>query len=88
MFVEVELRIPLGTRVAVPASAVLYSGERRIVFVDAGGGKLTPREVTLGPQAGDYFPVERGLVGGETVVTSGNFLVAAESRLRSATRRF
>jgi Cu(I)/Ag(I) efflux system membrane fusion protein len=88
MFVEVELRIPLGERVAVPASAVLNSGERRVVFVDRGGGRLEPREVRLGPQAGEYFPVESGLAEGEIVVTSGNFLVAAESRLRSATRRF
>lgn len=83
MYVEVTVRVPLGRRLAVPASAVVYGGERRIVFVDRGGGRLEPREVELGPRAGDYYAVTAGLASGEAVVTSGNFLVAAESRLRS-----
>jgi membrane fusion protein, copper/silver efflux system len=58
-----------------------------VVFVDAGGGRLVPREVSLGPKAGDVFVVERGLKAGDVVVTSGNFLIAAESKLRAATRR-
>ena len=40
--------------------------------------------MTIGPRAGDYYEVLSGLTEGEVVVTSGNFLVAAESRLRSA----
>lgn len=88
MFVDVTLHVPLGRRLAVPVSAVVYSGERRIVFVDRGAGRLEPREVALGPRAGEFFAVESGLAEGEAVVTSGNFLVAAESRLRSALRGF
>jgi Cu(I)/Ag(I) efflux system membrane fusion protein len=84
MFVDVTLRVPLGRRLAVPVGAVVYGGERRFVFVDRGQGRLEPREVQLGPRAGDYFAVTAGLAAGDVVVTSGNFLVAAESRLRSA----
>jgi Cu(I)/Ag(I) efflux system membrane fusion protein len=58
------------------------------VFVDLGDGRLAPREVTLGARAGDWYEVRGGLGSGERVVTSGNFLVAAESRLRSATEKW
>jgi len=81
--VDVEIRIPLGKKLALPASAVLFNGDKRIVFVDRGGGRLEPREVVLGPKAGDWYPVDSGLMAGDVVVTSGNFLVAAESRLRT-----
>jgi Cu(I)/Ag(I) efflux system membrane fusion protein len=84
MFVDVTLERDLGARLAVPESAVLYSGERRIVFVDLGDGRLAPRDVTLGPKAGDYYEIRSGLKAGEVVVTSGNFLVAAESRIQGA----
>lgn len=85
MLADVSLTVPLGERLAVPAAAVLYTGPRRLVFVDLGAGQLAPREVRLGARAGDHYEVLSGLVDGDVVVTSGNFLVAAESRLRAAT---
>lgn len=88
MFVNVELRVALGRRLAVPESAVLPTGERRVVFVDVGNGRLAPREVQLGARAGDFFEVLGGLRPGEIVVTSGNFLVAAESKLKSASQKW
>lgn len=88
MFVDVALERELGDRLAVPESAVLFEGNRRVVFVDLGGGLLEPRDITLGPKAGDYYEVVGGLKAGDFVVTSGNFLVAAESRLQSAARKF
>jgi Cu(I)/Ag(I) efflux system membrane fusion protein len=84
MFVDVTLQRDLGMRLAVPASAILYEGDRRIVFVDLGAGGLVPREVSLGPKAGDEYAVERGLHAGDVIVTSGNFLIAAESKLKAA----
>ncbi len=84
MYVDVTFDIRLGKQLAIPESAVLYVGDRRIVFVDLGDGRLAPRDVTLGPRAGDSYAVLSGLKEGEIVVTSGNFLVAAESRLKSA----
>ena len=88
MFVNVELQVTLGRRLAVPESAVLPTGERRVVFVDVGSGRLAPRDVELGVRAGDYFEVLSGLKPGEVVVTSGNFLVAAESKLNSAAQKW
>jgi membrane fusion protein, copper/silver efflux system len=88
MFVDVLLERDLGRKLAIPESAVLYSGDRRIVFVDLGQGRLAPREVTLGAKAGDRYEVVDGLREGDVVVTSGNFLVASEARLRSATTKW
>jgi Cu(I)/Ag(I) efflux system membrane fusion protein len=84
MYANVELRVDRGERVLVPTSAVLYAGPRRIVFVDLGEGRLAPREIEIGAGNGDVYEVISGLEEGETIVTSGNFLVAAESRLASA----
>ena len=88
MFVDMMLERPLGQRLAIPESAVLYAGDRRIVFVDLGDGRLAPREIRLGSKAGTDFEVVSGLTEGEVVVTSGNFLVASEVRLRSATQKW
>jgi Cu(I)/Ag(I) efflux system membrane fusion protein len=87
MFVDVDLEIPLPVSLAVPYTAVVVSGRRHLVFVDRGDGWLEPREVRLGLRAGEYYAVAEGLAEGEKVVTSGNFLLSAESRLQSATSR-
>jgi len=84
MWANVELAIERGERLLVPVSAVLYAGPRRIVFVDAGEGRLVPRTLEIGAGNGEFYEVLAGLEPGESVVTSGNFLVAAESRLASA----
>lgn len=84
MFVDVELRADLGERLLVPVSAVVVAGPRRVVFVDLGEGRLEPRAVTLGLTGGDDVEVASGLAPGERVVASGNFLIAAESRIQSA----
>ncbi len=84
MYANLSFQADLGERLVVPESAVLYTGPRRIVFVDLGGGRLEPRVVKLGARSGDYYEVLHGLEAGDLVVTSGNFLVASESRLKSA----
>lgn len=84
MYANVEFRADLGERILVPASAVLYAGPRRIVFVDLGDGRLRPREVRIGVGNGDVYEVLEGLEPGEQIVLSGNYLVASESRLKSA----
>ena len=84
MYADVELRVDRGEKLLVPASAVLYAGPRRIVFVDLGEGRLAPRPIEIGAGNGEVYEVLSGLEAGETVVSSGNFLVAAESRLESA----
>ena len=84
MYATVTFKLPLGPRLLVPISAVVYTGPRRLVFMDLGNGALRPQEVTIGARSGDMVEIARGLNEGDVVVSSGNFLVAAESRVRSA----
>ena len=88
MFVNVNLQVPLGKQLVIPASGVLQSGTRQIVFVDRGSGYLEPRQIQLGPRAGEEYIVLSGLKPGERIVTSANFLVDSESQLQAAIGSF
>ncbi|MGR3176960.1 MAG: efflux RND transporter periplasmic adaptor subunit [Candidatus Anammoxibacter sp.] len=66
---------------AVPHSAVLYTGLRNIVYVEKEDGRYEPREIKLGIKADDYYQVISGLEVGEQVVTSGNFLIDSQMQL-------
>jgi multidrug efflux pump subunit AcrA (membrane-fusion protein) len=87
-FVIVTLHVPVGDVLALPRSAVLDTGTRRLVFVVTDDGRFTPREVRLGELAGDHYPVLDGVVAGEQVVTSANFLIDSESRFKAAVAAF
>ena len=82
MYADVEIDVHLGRHLSVPASAVLRTGRRDLVFVDLGEGLVQMREVSVNAQVDDDYPVLRGLEAGEKVVTSANFLIDSESRLR------
>jgi Cu(I)/Ag(I) efflux system membrane fusion protein len=84
MYADVEFQVSLGTKLTVPAEAVLDSGERKTVFVDRGNGYFEPRQVTTGERADGRIQILSGLRGGERVVTSGNFLIDSESQMRAA----
>jgi Cu(I)/Ag(I) efflux system membrane fusion protein len=84
MFAEAQLSLPLGERVAVPAAAVLRTGERAYVFRAAAGDQLMPVAVTLGTRCGAWFEVLDGVQPGDRVVTSANFLVDSESAMQAA----
>lgn len=88
MYADLRFTHHGGPRLQVPEEAVLYTGPRRLVFLDLGEGRLRPQEVKLGLKGEDAFEVLEGLKPGDVVVTSGNFLIAAESRLRSAVDAF
>jgi len=84
MYANVEIKIPLGTRLVIPRDAVLESGERQLLFIHHGGGQLEWRSVQLGARAGDWMEVLEGLKEGEHVVTGANFLIDSESQLKAA----
>ena len=84
MFVDVEMPVERGPALTVPKEAVLDSGTRRVVYVAKGDGVFEPRKVETGFREGDRVEIVSGLTEGEKVVTSGNFLLDSESRMRTA----
>ncbi|MFN0087155.1 MAG: efflux RND transporter periplasmic adaptor subunit [Blastocatellia bacterium] len=84
MFVNVELGISYGRQIVVPQEAVLDSGAEQMVFVAHEGGYFEPRKVRLGANADHEFIVLDGLKAGERIVTSANFLIDSESKLKAA----
>ena len=84
MFLNAAIEVDLGEVLTVPRSAVLDTGARKIIFVEKEPGRFEPREVVLGSAADNDYPVQSGVAEGEKVVTSGNFLIDSESRLKAA----
>ncbi len=83
LFAKVTLQANLGEQLLIPQEAVLVSGDKRIVFIDLGEGRLKPKEIRTGYSDGVNVVVRDGLSAGDIIVTSGNFLVASESKLKS-----
>jgi RND family efflux transporter MFP subunit len=83
MFADVDLKISYGNQVVVPQEAVLDSGQEQRVFIAKGDGYFEPHEIKTGAKLDGQVVVLSGLKAGETVVSSGNFLVDSESRLKS-----
>jgi Cu(I)/Ag(I) efflux system membrane fusion protein len=85
MFATVVIRSPEAREaVAVPEQAIIHSGTRNIAVMALGGGYFEPREVQLGVAAEGYVEVREGIRVGEQIVTGSQFLIDAESNLRSA----
>jgi multidrug efflux pump subunit AcrA (membrane-fusion protein)/YHS domain-containing protein len=84
MFVDVEFDVELPSTLAVPADAIVDSGLRKTLFVDRGNGYFEPRQVETGWRIGDQVEILKGLMPGERIVVSGNFLLDSESRMRAA----
>lgn len=83
MYAEVALKVELGHSLSVPEEAIIVAGQSRVVFIDLGGGRLRPVWIKVGHNAQGFVEVLDGLSLGDTVVTSGNFLIAAETRLKT-----
>ena len=75
-------------RLAIPDSAVIDSGTRQMVLLQLNEGRFEPRPVKLGRQVDGYYEVLEGLDEGDTVVIHANFLIDAESNLKSALDSF
>jgi membrane fusion protein, copper/silver efflux system len=84
MYVDVTVPLEARSGVVIPDSAVIDSGLRQVVFVEAGSGRFEPREVRIGLRSGGQALVAAGVAAGERVVTRANFLLDSESQLRAA----
>jgi len=88
MFVNVSLKVPMGTSLLSPQPASAVRHSRAIAFVERSDGYIEPREVQLGSRVGDDLIVLKGLKAGEQIVTSANFLIDSESQLQAALGSF
>lgn len=72
---------PAGEVLAMPMSAVVDLGDRRLTFVERMPGMFDAVEVVVGPRCDGFYPVLRGLEPGQRVASSGAFLLDAETHL-------
>ena len=86
--VAIQAPFPGGPVVAIPEPAIVDDGTRQVAFVAKEGGVFEPRALVLGRRAGGYVEVRQGLAEGERIVSSGNFLIDAESNLQTALSTF
>ncbi len=84
MFVDIVLPVHYPDTITVPSEAVVDTGLRKIVFVDRGQGYFDRRPVETGWRSEGLVQITKGLVEGERIVISGNFLVDSESRMQLA----
>jgi Cu(I)/Ag(I) efflux system membrane fusion protein len=87
-YVRLQLQLELGPRLVVPREAVIFSGKNRIVFLDLGEGRLQARKITTGESNENFIEVLNGLVHGDLIISSGNFLIASESKMKSGTKQW
>lgn len=83
MFTNVEIKINIGNKLAIPEDAIIDTGERQIVYVDKGEGYFEPREIMTGIRADGMVEVLRGLKPGEKVASSATFLIDSEAKLKN-----
>lgn len=90
MYANIEIdSVVSESDIAIPSEALIRSGERNLVLISMDGGKFRPQNVTIGVKTGDgYYQIIEGLQEGDKVVTSSQFLIDSESRLKAAIEKF
>ncbi|HEV7880609.1 efflux RND transporter periplasmic adaptor subunit [Bradyrhizobium sp.] len=89
MYADVEIATGADAPVlTVSDSAVIDSGERRVVLLDKGDGRFEPRAVKLGRRGDGRVEIKEGVTENDKVVVSANFLIDAESNLKAALQGF
>ena len=79
-----EIQIELKDRLAIPESAVLYTGNQNLVYLFAEEGKLVPKAVKLGIKTEGFYEVIEGLFRGDVISSGPNFLIDSEAKIRGA----
>jgi Cu(I)/Ag(I) efflux system membrane fusion protein/cobalt-zinc-cadmium efflux system membrane fusion protein len=89
MYANVYLKSTVSQEsLVIPQESLIRSGVRNLVFISLGKGRFEPREVQLGLEGNDnQYQVLEGLKEGEEIVTSGQFMLDSESRLREAIQK-
>jgi Cu(I)/Ag(I) efflux system membrane fusion protein len=84
MYGNVRIQLLGAEGIVIPRQALVDTGEHQYVFLARDAGHFEPRRVTVGARSGDKVSILSGLSAGDMVVTTGNFLIDSESRLRAA----
>jgi len=89
MYVNITIESKAGeNELVIPSEAIIRSGKRNLVFIDLGNGKFRPQDVIIGPEGEDaMIKVLAGLEEGQRIVTSAQFLLDSESRLREVIQK-
>lgn len=88
MLADVTVQSPPGSkRLAIPREALIRTGTRTAVVLALGDGRFRPAEVVPGAELGDWIEIVKGLNEGDTVVTSGQFLIDSEASVRASFAR-
>jgi Cu(I)/Ag(I) efflux system membrane fusion protein len=86
-YVNVKIKVDLGSKLAVPEESVLFSGEQAFVYLLTSDGRFEPKAIRVGAKTETDYEVVQGLKDGDQIVTSANFLIDSESRLRGIVPR-
>jgi len=82
MFVNAIIKVPLGSAIVVPVTAVIDTGKRQVVWVETSTGMFEPRDVQVGQTSNDKIQILSGLKQGDKVAVSGGYLIDSESQLK------
>jgi len=83
MFVNAGIKVPLGESLVIPASSLLDTGTRKVVYIAQGEDTFVKRDITTGQEADGYIQVLSGLQPGDVVVTAATFLIDSQTQLGS-----
>jgi membrane fusion protein, copper/silver efflux system len=86
MYATVHVTTPQSRALAVPSDAIVWTGERNLLFVQEPGGRLRPVEAEIGATVGDYVVILAGVEAGERVVLSAQYLIDAEANIGAIMR--
>ncbi len=81
MFADARLEVPAAPSLIIPKTALIDTGVRRVVYVEAGPNTFSPREVKTGASSADRVAVLEGLREGEKVVAAANFFIDSQAQL-------
>ena len=87
MFAQVSLQAARRDALVVPAEGVIRTGRRALVYLAEPGGRFRPVEVEIGEQIDDRIVIRSGLVAGQQIVASGQFLIDSEASLQGVLAR-
>lgn len=78
---------PRNNVVSIPREALIRTGGAARVILAVDKGRFEPRKVVVGIESGDWIEIQQGLVEGDKVVTSGQFLIDSEASLKASLQR-